>query len=236
MNAEGDGEAVRREQSTELVGESGALADQGCARSMQRQDGLLLGGLDRGETHRGPGDGLADGHGVVGIVLVALAGGRDESRCHEPHLVAERAQLAGPVMTGWARVHPDEHRRRKLSEELANTSPAPSLGQHRLLVLVDPEELEHVFPEVDTDSHHVHLGPSVERSLNWRSYYPSRLRRREGRAHTIWYTPRRRHSALDYLSPILFERGHGADDRPGASGSTIVPRGAISLSPSVVGQ
>jgi putative transposase len=24
-----------------------------------------------------------------------------------------------------------------------------------------------------------------------------------------WYNPRRRHSALDYLSPMVFERTHG---------------------------
>jgi len=47
-----------------------------------------------------------------------------------------------------------------------------------------------------------------------------------------WYNPRRRHSALDYLSPIVYERTHATGKRSVASGSTIVPGGAISLSPS----
>ena len=51
-----------------------------------------------------------------------------------------------------------------------------------------------------------------------------------------WYNPRRRHSALDYLSPIIFERGHGSDDRTVASESTIAPGGAILISPSVAVQ
>jgi len=49
-----------------------------------------------------------------------------------------------------------------------------------------------------------------------------------------WYNPRRRHSALDYLSPIMFERSHGTGDRPVPSGSTIDLGGAISVSPSVL--
>ena len=47
-----------------------------------------------------------------------------------------------------------------------------------------------------------------------------------------WYNPRRRHSALDYLSPISFERAPARGDRPVPSGSTIDQGGAISVSPS----
>ncbi len=51
-----------------------------------------------------------------------------------------------------------------------------------------------------------------------------------------WYNPRRRHSALDYLSPMIFERSHGTGDRTVTSGSTIDQGGAISVSPSVLVQ
>ena len=51
-----------------------------------------------------------------------------------------------------------------------------------------------------------------------------------------WYNPRRRHSSLDYLSPMIFERSHERDDRAVPSGSTIDQGGAISLSPSPVVQ
>ncbi len=47
-----------------------------------------------------------------------------------------------------------------------------------------------------------------------------------------WYNPRRRHSALDYLSPIAYERSHSRRDRTVASGSTTEPGGAILVSPS----
>jgi putative transposase len=51
-----------------------------------------------------------------------------------------------------------------------------------------------------------------------------------------WYNPRRRHSALDYRSPMIFERSQGRDDRTVTSGATIDQGGAISLSPSGVVQ
>ena len=47
-----------------------------------------------------------------------------------------------------------------------------------------------------------------------------------------WYNPRRRHSALDYRSPMIFERATARDDRTVTSGATIDQGGATSLSPS----
>src|SRR5438445_727372 len=46
-----------------------------------------------------------------------------------------------------------------------------------------------------------------------------------------WYNSRRRHSALDYRSPTIFERSKERDDRTAPAGSTIDQGGAISISP-----
>jgi putative transposase len=51
-----------------------------------------------------------------------------------------------------------------------------------------------------------------------------------------WYNPRRRHSQLDYLAPMIFERSRGTSDRTVPSGSTIDQGGAISVPPSVLVQ
>jgi putative transposase len=51
-----------------------------------------------------------------------------------------------------------------------------------------------------------------------------------------WYNPCRRHSALAYLSPMMFERTHARGDRTVPPGATIDQVGAISLSPSGVVQ
>jgi putative transposase len=45
-----------------------------------------------------------------------------------------------------------------------------------------------------------------------------------------WYNPRRRHSALDYLSPTVYERTHAAATRSVASGSAIA-QGVLSPYP-----
>jgi putative transposase len=47
-----------------------------------------------------------------------------------------------------------------------------------------------------------------------------------------WYNPRRRHSALEYRSPMTFERSQARNDRTVTSGATIDQGGAMSLSPS----
>ena len=47
-----------------------------------------------------------------------------------------------------------------------------------------------------------------------------------------WYNPRRRHSALDYLSPMIYERTCGSGDRTVTSGSMIDRGEAIWVSPS----
>jgi len=46
-----------------------------------------------------------------------------------------------------------------------------------------------------------------------------------------WYNPRRRHSALNYRSPMIYERSRGTRDRTVPSGSTIDTGGAISVPP-----
>jgi hypothetical protein len=60
---------------------------------VHQQLALLLDALDGHETHVRPGDGFADGGGVGGVVLAALAReavGDHELGRHQAHGVAER--------------------------------------------------------------------------------------------------------------------------------------------------
>ena len=68
------------------------------ARAMERQTALLLGRLGRDEAHVGPGDRLADGLGVRGVILLPFDVGLHVGRRHQPHRVAERLELARPMM------------------------------------------------------------------------------------------------------------------------------------------
>lgn len=47
-----------------------------------------------------------------------------------------------------------------------------------------------------------------------------------------WYNARRRHSALDHLSPLVYESTHATGDRTVAPRPTIAQGGAMSVSPS----
>ena len=68
------------------------------ARAMEHQAALLLGRLGRDEPHVRPGDGLADGLRISGIVLVPFDIGLHVGWWHQPHGMAQRLELARPMM------------------------------------------------------------------------------------------------------------------------------------------
>jgi hypothetical protein len=68
------------------------------ARAMKHQAALLLGRLGLDKPHVGPGDGFADGLGVSGIVLLSLDVRLYVGRRHQAHGMAERLELARPMM------------------------------------------------------------------------------------------------------------------------------------------
>ncbi len=76
----------------------GLLADEQMARAMEPQTALLLGRLGRNEPYVRPGNGLADGLRVSGIVLLPLNVGLYIRRWHQTHAVAERLELPRPIM------------------------------------------------------------------------------------------------------------------------------------------
>ena len=75
-----------------------ALLDVALAHSMQSQQRLLLGTLDRHQTHIGPAHRLADRLGVVAVVLAAFAVRRNEHRRHQPHRVPQRLKPPCPFV------------------------------------------------------------------------------------------------------------------------------------------
>ena len=73
-------DAEFREVGAYGVGQGGALANQQIAAAVQRQDRLLLDGLDRDKAHARPPNRFADRFGIGGVVLVALYVGFDVLR------------------------------------------------------------------------------------------------------------------------------------------------------------
>jgi hypothetical protein len=97
---------------------------------MQHQQRLLRLALDRNEPHARSLDGLTTALGIRGIVLVGLHIRLHVLRRHEPHLVAELGQFAGPVVRPAARLHTDETAR-QVGEELEHFAASQLLPQRR---------------------------------------------------------------------------------------------------------
>src|SRR5437762_8717336 len=77
---------------------------------VQHQHGLLIRTLDRHETHARPRHRLADRRRVDRVILAPLDVGLDVSRRYQHHFVPHRHELAGPIMSGTARLHTDPAR------------------------------------------------------------------------------------------------------------------------------
>lgn len=95
-------------QPPDLIDQRGALLDQQMADTMLGLHVLLLGRLNRYETHVPAAHLLTDRLGVVDIVLLAFHVRLDELRAGQPHLVTVPRELARPGMGTAAGLHADK--------------------------------------------------------------------------------------------------------------------------------
>jgi hypothetical protein len=118
--------------------------------SVQHQRRLLFEGLDGHKPHRWPSHRLTDRFGVGRIVLVPLYIGLHILRRHQTHLMAQRRQLARPVMRRRTSFHADQARRQPGEEgEQLTTSKLPA--HHDALGFVDAVHLKDVLGQVQPD-------------------------------------------------------------------------------------
>ena len=68
------------------------------ARAVEHQAALLLGSLGHNKSHVGPGDRLANGLGVSGIILLPFDVGLHVGRWHQSHRVAKCLELTRPMV------------------------------------------------------------------------------------------------------------------------------------------
>ncbi len=181
--------------STDRMQEHGALFDQESPGAVQHRGRLLLGRFDRHEAHGRARHGLADCFRIRGIVLLPLHVRFHIGRRHEPDLMAESSELAGPVVGGRARLHTDQAGRQACTEldELRppdlSADGNPPLGingmdlEHRLgEVQADCCDLSHVFapsrpPQTGSSWHRREREPSTPSSMGTCVDAPGNARR-----------------------------------------------------------
>src|SRR6202163_3763504 len=109
-DALGNDNAEFGKMAAKRVNTHGALLDEHFPGLVQHQHGLLIRTLDRHETHARPRHRLADRRRVDRVILAPLDVGLDVSRRYQHHFVPHRHELAGPIMSGTARLHTDPAR------------------------------------------------------------------------------------------------------------------------------
>src|SRR5450631_3883149 len=138
------------QMGTKCVDQLSPLADQEIPRSVQHQRALLLDALNRHKTHRWPRDGLADRCRIGRIVLAALHIGFDIGWRHQPRVVSELLELAGPLVCRCARFHANEARW-QIGKELKNLCSTNALADHHRAIRIDAVNLKHRLRNIDTD-------------------------------------------------------------------------------------
>src|ERR1700722_6927435 len=103
----GDHTSELRQQPADLIALRGPRTYQSLPRSVQCQERLLLGGLDRHKPHVRATHRLTDRLRIAGIVLVRLHVRLDELRGHQLDRVTQGSELAGPKVRTAASLHTD---------------------------------------------------------------------------------------------------------------------------------
>src|SRR5260370_2944635 len=132
------------------INHRGLLPDEEMARAMEHQAALLFRRLGRHEPDVGSGDRLADRLGVGGIVLLPLDVGLHVGRRHQPHGMADRLELARPVVRRCAGSYTNEARR-QLLEERQDIGALQLAADDHLARRIDAMDLKYRLRDVETN-------------------------------------------------------------------------------------
>jgi hypothetical protein len=117
---------------------------------MHRQNRLLLGRLHGHEAHRRPAHRLADRLGISRVVIVALDVSLDVLRWHQPDLMAQRRNLARPVMRRRARLYTDKTTRQR-SEKAQDLRTADRLADQHHPARINAMNLKNVLGQINSN-------------------------------------------------------------------------------------
>src|SRR6516165_6250692 len=133
-----------------------ALTDEKIPRSMQHQQGLLIGRFDRHEPHRWACHGLTDGGCIGSIIFRPFDIALYVARRHQTHGVTEPGDFTSPMMSGSAGFHADQASR-KLAKEVDDPLAPQLTGDNDLARIIHAVHLEHVLGEINADGANLHM-------------------------------------------------------------------------------
>src|SRR5215475_3452933 len=140
---------------SERIDQLRALTDQKIPRSMQHQQGLLIGRLDRHKPHRWACHGLTDGGCVGSIVFRPFDIALHVARRHQTHGVAEFGNFTCPMMSGSAGLHADQTSR-KLAKDVDDLFAPQLTADDDLARTIHAVHLEYVLGEINADGANLH--------------------------------------------------------------------------------
>jgi hypothetical protein len=117
---------------------------------MQHQQGRLIDRLHRNKSHRRPCYRLRDRFCIRRVGLAALDIGLHVGRRHKLHGMAERTNLARPVVSGGAGFHADKTRR-KAREQRNDIGPPHLSANDHLAIGSHAVDLKNVLRQIQTD-------------------------------------------------------------------------------------
>src|SRR6476659_5202996 len=138
------------EMGADRIDHRGLLPNEEMTCAMEHEAALLRGRLGFHEAHARTQDGLADGLGIGGIVLLALEIGLHVGRRHQSNSVAECLQLARPMVGRSASLDPNQARW-QLLEEWQNISALQLPANDHFAVRIHPVNLKNRLGDVETD-------------------------------------------------------------------------------------
>lgn len=150
MHAPGHDDAELAQMGADRVDGLGQLPHQEVARPMLHQQRLLRSTLHGHEAHVGPRNRFTDRFGVRRISLAPPDIGPDVGRRHQPDIMTELRQFAGPEMRPGTGLHADQAGRQAREEH--PELPVPHLPpKNDLAVRSDRVNLKNILGQIKAD-------------------------------------------------------------------------------------
>jgi hypothetical protein len=154
-HALGHDDPIRTQEPPALMAQRSPLLDEEWPGPMQRLHVLVRNACDRHNARARTTHRLADGGGIVGVMLMALVIRRHELGTDEADVMPKLPHLAGPVMGALTGFH-THATGRQLCHNGSELGAHTWLAYHHVPVRIDTMPLKHVVRQINPQYRHLH--------------------------------------------------------------------------------